>query len=317
MKTSALLLSFNFLPMKYAISLLFSFLCLAEVKGEDINPDAQTFLVRRGDSISYPISAKLVEVSALMNGLFYNCTIMPGDSFKVLFVTNYDSGKSKIVIQKIKGAPGDWEICHRGSLTNILGVNRLSKTKKGFPIIVTKIFYPFVIRWTPEIRNTIEKEDHPSPVEAILIREGALLTYPASAPKLIIGGDLVTPVSSVFRASPKPPVFRVSYKTIDFNCTVAPGDSFKTLQITNYRSGGAGVFLEKTGGAEGNEEICPLGTKIYNEEVKNCKLIRTETGIPSAIKCRYPLNNLLGSPVVERKHSSFINSIKDFVFLWE
>ena len=301
--------------MKYAMILLFSFLCLAEVKGEDINPDAQTILITEGDIIFYPVDAEPVEVSALKN-LFYTCTIMPGDIFEILSFTNYDDGTSGINIKKIEGAPGDQEICHRGSTTFVLGINQRIKTKEGFPQSVTKIFYPFVFRpdvlENAQIRKNYEREVHPSSVETILLKEGDTITYPISAPALIIEGVLIESYST----NPEAPVFIVSYKNknIDFNCTVAPGDSFEIRGLVNYRKGGARVSLKKTGGAEGNEEVCPLGTRIYSDKIENCKLVRTETGVPDAIKCGYPLKNLLGSPVAERTHSSLINSIKDFLF---
>ena len=278
--------------MKYAISLLFSFLCLAEVKGEDINPDAQTILVTEGDSISYPLDAEPVEVSALKN-LFYTCTIMPGDIFEISSFTNYDDGTSGINIKKIEGAPGDQEVCHRGSSTSILGIHQRIKTKEGFPQSVTKIFYPFVFRpyvlEGAQIRKNYEREAQPSSVETILLKEGDTITYPISAPAVIIGGVLIRSYSTT---TPKPPRFTVSDKNIDFNCVVAPGDSFKIRGVVNYRKGGARVSLKKTGGEEGNEEVCPLGTQIYNDEIENCKLVRTETGVPSAIRCGISWDNI-------------------------
>ena len=275
--------------MRYAIILFFLFgiqLMADEVKGEDSGPNSQVILIKKGDIISYPIDAKPVEVEAIKN-LFYNCTIMPGDTFKISSISDFDDGRSNIGIIKIDGAPGDQEICHIGSwIGYIEGVNHKIKTKEGFPTTVTKIFYPFVFdpdnSKDAQIRKN-QRENHPSAVETILLRENDIIVYPLSAEAIEI---------------------EANFKGVDFNCIVVPGDSFevRARTIIYYTTGNAGLIIDKVGGKPGDQETCPLGLRIESK-IKNCKLIRTETGIPDALSCRDSLKNFLGSQEEEEEET--------------
>ena len=288
--------------MRYAIILFFLFgiqLMADEVTGEDSGPNSQLILIKEGDTISYPTDAKPVEVEALEN-LHYSCTIMPGDTFKISYITDYNDGRSDISIEKLAGAPGDQEICHIGSwIQGIKGVNHKIKTKEGLPATVTKFFYPFVFDpdnlKNAQIRKNYERENHPSDVETILLRENDIIVYPLSAEAIEI---------------------EVDFEGVDFNCTVVPGDSFevRARTIAYYKNGNARLIIDKVGGKPGDQETCPLGLRIESK-IKNCKLIRTETGIPDALSCRDSLKNFLGSQEEEETQELLKNFFRG-IFDW-
>ena len=105
-----------------------------------INPVPETILVEGGSAIEYP-STQSVEIIALMNGLFYNCTVMLVDLFMIENLTNYPHRfkrgyymKTAVDLIKIAGRSGDQEICHIGSRIKIrVEKCKLKRTAKGIP----------------------------------------------------------------------------------------------------------------------------------------------------------------------------------------
>lgn len=264
--------------MRYVIWCIFSSLLQLPVKAEDtVTPEVKTIQVERGDHVTYPQDAEPVEVEALMNGLFYSCTVMPGDSFEIGSIHNRSNGISEISIWKIEGKPGDQKICHVGSaIYHVTGTYETIKTKEGFPKIITKLFYPFVFEpdnlEDAQIRKNHEMEDFPSTVKTVLFREDDVIVYPLDA---------------------KPVEIEIRANNLDFSCIVAPGDSFIVANIVNHSigRGKSAISFRKVGGKPGDQEICPLMSWIPIM-IEECKLIRTAEGIPESVNCRLSLENL-------------------------
>ena len=233
--------------------------------------------VEKWDIITYPLDAEAVEVEAIMNSLYYRCTIMPGDSLQISSISNISDRRSRIAVRKIDGASGNQEICHLGStIHHIEGTHEIIKTKDGSLKAGNKIFFPIVFTSNvlegAQTRKNLEIEDTSSSnVETVLLKEGDKIVYPSDA---------------------KPVQVEIFIDGLYFNCNVTPGDSFKVDNIVNYSSGEAKISFSKVGGSPEDPESCPLGSRIYINEIKRCKLIKTEEGIPEAINCRTSLANL-------------------------
>ena len=260
--------------MRYVIGVFVLFCVQLSAKGEA--PVSETIPVKKWDTVKYPTDAEPVVVEALINGLFYHCTVVPGDSFEITKISDHSDGSSQIVITKTEGTPGDQEICHIGSsIYHITGTYKIIKTKDGLPQNITQMFYPFVFEpdnlEDAQSRKSHEKmEDTPSTVKTVRFREDDMIVYPLDA---------------------EPVAIDISMNRLNFNCVVVPGDSFKVTNIVNYSFGGTEISFRKTGGTPGDQDVCPLNSWIPTR-IEECKLIRTEEGIPEAVNCRLSLENL-------------------------
>ena len=101
-------------------------------KDKDTISTAEAVFFKTGSRITYPLDAEPVEIKTHT----YNvpCTIAPGDTFEINFITNFIHGNSMLLI-KVNGTPGDQRICHinRDSVGILIPKCELVKTKKGIP----------------------------------------------------------------------------------------------------------------------------------------------------------------------------------------
>ena len=102
--------------------------------------EAETILFKKGDIITYPLDAEPVEVESNMISLDWDfrCTVAPGDSFEVVWPTNYVNfygiSENSISFRKEGGTPGNQEICPKDSFTGIEITNCvLKRTEEGMP----------------------------------------------------------------------------------------------------------------------------------------------------------------------------------------
>ena len=252
--------------MRYVICFFFLFCIQFSEKTEGDTPVSETILIEKGDIIEYPLDAEPVEVTAIMNNLHYNCTVMPGDTFEIRSIINYSDGEASILLQKIEGTPGNQEICHIDSfISPLLGTHETIKTKEGFPKIRHKFFLPFVL--TPSDLRRIQKRKNqtkiPADTEATFFKKRDTIQYPLDAEPV----DIETKMNDLI-----------------FSCIVTPGDTFEIRSIINYSDGEAPILLQKIEGTPGDQEICPINIHI-KIEIPKCKLVKTKDGIPDGVNC--------------------------------
>ena len=86
--------------MNHLILLFFAFCVPLSVKAN--NPTSGTIPVEEEGLFIYPLKAESIEIAALSpkNRLEYNCTIMPGDSFKVSKIEYNFDGTFEADIEK-------------------------------------------------------------------------------------------------------------------------------------------------------------------------------------------------------------------------
>ena len=267
--------------MNLLIALFIVFLVPFSVMAADGTSAAQLIPVKEGDIVQYPINAEPLEVDAEINKLKYICTLMPGDSFEVIRIFNYDhyaDKRSEIKLQKKGGTPGNQTICHEDSSIEIIGMHEPVKSKDGVPQIVNKIRSPFV-NWN-NIKEIQRRKRLPTTLatdetETILFKEDDLIVYPPEA---------------------NPAEVESLINNIYFSCTEAPGDSFRVTGILNHtRNGYSIIIFRKEGGTPGNQDICPTES-FTNIEITECVLQKTEEGMPEGLLCNHSLKTLFNPP---------------------
>ena len=269
--------------MNYLIALFLVFCIPFSVKAVEETSATELIPVKEGDIVQYPLDAQPVEVEAQLNGLWHICTLMPGDSFNVTDIINYDhyaDERTGIEVQKIEGTPGNHQICYKGSLIDVRGTHEIEKTKEGVPQIVNKIHSPFIFQGVPE--DILLRKNLPSTLEnlgeeTVLFKKGDIITYPLDAQPIEVESTMYT------------------LDDLNFRCTAAPGDSFEVVWPTSYVDfygvSNNSISLKKEGGTPGNQNICPKGS-FTGIEIANCVLKRTEEGRPEGLLCNHSLKTL-------------------------
>ena len=241
-------------------------------------PASETIPIKIGDIVQYPLNAEPIEVKTSINDLHYICTLMPGDLFEAVKIINYDhfhDRRSNILLQKKGGTPGNHQICHTNSTPiYVMGTHEMGISEDGEPQIVNKIHSPFIPWDDPEDiqrRKNLPTTLAAGETETILFKKGDIIVYPLDANFIEVESRI---------------------NTMDFNCTIAPGDSFKVIGTTIYRNGNSEITFRKEGRTSGNHQICPKDSFTSIETTK-CVLKRTEEGMPIGLLCNRSLKTLL------------------------
>ena len=272
------------------IALFLVFHIPLSAKAADQTSTTQLIPVKIGNLIQYPLDAEPIEVETVINGLQYVCTLMPGDLFETIQIINYNhfhDRKSNILLQKRGGAPGNHQVCHRNSAPiYVMGTHEMRVSNDGGSQIVNKIHSPFIPWNDPE--NIQRRKNHPTALaaveaETILFKKGDIIVYPLDA-------DFIEVESRI--------------NTMDFNCTMAPGNSFKVIGTTIHGNGISEITFRKREETPENHQICPKDSFTSIETTK-CVLKRTEEGLPEGLLCNRSLKTLF-NPQEESSEWAFL-----------
>ena len=264
----------------------------AEAKGEAAEASFQVS-VSEGARFTMAEDSYPAEAEALMNSLYYTCSLMPGDVLEMTSrMPHYLSKKVSIALQKTGGAPGDQDVCHVGSSYFLYGETQIVKAEDGVPekalISLSNPFLEDVIEkaWMRKQHEEEEAQIRESLVNdstAFKITEfykGAVITYPPSAETAEV---------------------KAFMNGAHFDCSVAPGDVFEVTGMVNHWSGRSPLFARKIDGAPGDQNICPQGASLGFgfAKARNCMLIKNLEGEPKGLSCRGSLNDLFKDEVKE------------------
>ena len=278
--------------MKYLILLFVVFYIQFRVNAET-HPTHETITVKEEDVITYS-GSKPMKVIAELNSLAHTCSIIHGDSFKITRISKKPKDKKiKMKVKKTAGVPGDQEICHIGSVFDVMGTYELIRTEEGEFQWISKISDPFILSsfdltfikemkvWTESLEDTTS-----STLTRVSLKTGETIAYPLSLTEV--------KVSATIKANNN----ARGEEEVSYDCFLASGDRFEISILSNYShdAGQGFMFLTKIGEASNrdfeNQDICFIGSRI-TVYIQNCRLTRTKEGTPEGLNCESPFNSLI------------------------
>ena len=158
-----------------------------------------------------------------------------------------------------------------------MGTYEVIRAEDGRPKRIREIPYPFAFKYDKSRVIQILKTQTRTVAtmsltpETILFKAGATITYPLDAHPVPVNAS----IDDVH----------------DYDCIVAPGDSFKVSSPGNIDPEEAILWLHKIAGTDGNQDICH-NESFVAMKFKPCELVRTEEGVPEGMVCTLSLHEL-------------------------